>query len=124
MKKAIAFILVALFAIGAVSALDLGEFPSGKWLDEKWNGVWEFGVNFIKLNDTNGNLIYDFTDTMKDFKISPTKEGLTLSFSCAETERAYSFTKPLTLSTDLVLTVNPDWTAEDYTTNIKLQKIN
>lgn len=124
MKKAIAFILVALFAIGAVSALDLGEFPSGKWLDEKWNGIWEFGVNFIKLNDTNGNLIYDFTDTMKDFKISPTKEGLTLSFSCAETERAYSFTKPLTLSTDLVLTVNPDWTAEDYTTNIKLQKIN
>lgn len=122
MKKAIAFILVALFAIGAVSALDLGEFPSGKWLDEKWNGIWEFGVNFIKLNDTNGNLIYDFTDTMKDFKISPTKEGLTLSFSCAETERAYSFTKPLTLSTDLVLTVNPDWTAEDYTTNIKLQK--
>lgn len=122
MKKAIAFILVALFAIGAVSALDLGEFPSGKWLDEKWNGIWEFGVNFIKLNDTDGNLIYDFTDTMKDFKISPTKEGLTLSFSCAETERAYSFTKPLTLSTDLVLTVNPDWTAEDYTTNIKLQK--
>ncbi|NLM00914.1 MAG: hypothetical protein GX220_05620 [Treponema sp.] len=122
MKKVTALLLVALMAVGVVSALDLGDFPTGKWLDEKWNGVWEFGVNSIKLNSTDGSLIYDFTDTMKDFKLSPSKDGLTLTFSCAETQRAYSFTKPLALSTDLILTVDPTWTAENYVTNIKFMK--
>lgn len=132
MKKIISILLVLGLAMTAVFASDTADFiggvaetfPTGKWLDENWNGVWEFGVgNTLKLWDTEGNLIFDFTkDKVQDMKLAPdAMKGLVLSFYCPETERAYSFIKPLTASANLELIVNPDWTAEDYSTTIKFQ---
>ena len=123
MKKFITILLVLGLAVTAVFAADT-EFPTGKWLDSNWDGIWEFGIDkTIKLWKTDGELVYNFTqDKITDYKVSadPTK-GVILSFSCAETERSYQFIKPLTLSTDLELIVNPDWTTEDYETTIKFQ---
>lgn len=132
MKRILAFLLVLALACTAVfanEALDFvgaaaDSFPTGKWLDEKWGGVWEFGVgNSLKLWDTENNLIFDFArDKVQDLKLVPDAvRGLVLSFYCPETERAYKFVKPLTAGTDLELTVNPDWTDEDYITTIKFQ---
>lgn len=122
MKKIFAVLLVLGLAVTAVFAAD--DFPTGKWLDEKWNGIWEFDVgNTLKLWDTEGNLIFDFTkDKIQNFRLLPEERGFVLSFYCPETERAYEFIKPITLSADLELVVNPDWSDEDYTTTIKFQK--
>lgn len=123
MKKIIAILLVLGLTVAAVCAEDA--FPTGKWLDSNWNGIWEFGIDStLKLWDTDGNLIYNFTqDKIKDFKLTPdASKGLILSFSCPETERSYQFIKPLTLSADLELIVNPTWTDEDYSTTIKFQR--
>ena len=121
MKKIFAVLLILGFAVTAVCADD---FPTGKWLDENWNGIWEFEVgNSVKLLDTEGNLIYNFTkDKIQNFRIWPTEKGLSLSFYCPETARAYEFIKPITLSADLELVVNPDWTDEDYSTTIKFKR--
>ncbi len=121
MKKIFAILLVLGLAVTAVCADD---FPTGKWLDENWNGIWEFDVgNAIKLWDTEGNLIFDFTpDKVQKMLLMPSEKGFVLSFYCPETQRAYEFIKPITLSADLELVVNPDWTDQDYSTTIKFQK--
>ena len=51
-----------------------------------------------------------------------TTKGLELKFSCDQTNRNYTFRKPLTLSSDLELTVEPMGSDVVYTTNIKFKK--
>ena len=105
-------------------ALDLGEVK-GTWQDAKWDADWTFGADgTIVLSKTStGEEVFKFTDSnVSNFKINAGAEGVTISFKCAETERSYKFTKPLTLSADLKMTVDPDWTAEDYNTTIKFKK--
>ena len=125
MKKLFLVTLIfAMLTVGAF-ALDKGDFPTGSWIDENWNGEWFFSVEEIQLKDSvTGELIFAFTDdVISNFKLTPSTKGLTLSFYCAETERDYKFTKPITLSTDLDMEINPDWTDEDYKVAIKFSKI-
>jgi len=123
MKKFIAILLLALVALAAVSAED---FIVGKWLDEKWDGLWNLNVTdsgFTGILTKNGEKVFEFTkDNCPDWKVTPGLKGVTLTFSCKETERSYSFTKPLTLNADLDMTVTPDWNQSAYTTTIKFQK--
>jgi len=123
MKKIFAILLVLGIAVTAAFAADT-EFPTGKWLDKNWDAVWEFGIgNSLKLWNTNGDLIYDFSkDKITDLKLLPSQEGLVLSFTCPETHRSYKFVKPITLSADLELEIDRDWTDEEYSTTITLQK--
>ena len=80
----------------------------------------------VKIFIDGGSGIIPTDDTTFEDIISatPSKEGLVLSFSCAETERAYKFIKPITLSTDLEMEIDPEWTDEDYKVTIKFSKLN
>ncbi|GEM_PF-1300239 len=101
---------------------DTTQIPTGKWLDEKWNGLWviEQGGNFKLYKD--GELVFDFTGKMKDFKVSGNiSSGLTVTFSCDETDRDYTFTKGVSLSKDLELTVNYHGPNEHHKATIKFQ---
>lgn len=123
MKKILAFTAFALLAAGAF-ALDLGDIK-GTWQDSKWNANWTFGADGkIVLSDSNsGETIYTFDDSnVQDFKIDAGTSGVSVSFSCKETERAYKFTKPLSLNADLDMHIDPNWTATDYDVKIKFQR--
>ena len=102
----------------------LDEFPKGTWIDSRWDGAWEFGVkNSIILKDAKtGEVIYNFVPSKREnFKIDMTDKGLAISFYCADTKRAYKFTKPITLTTDLILDIDADFLTEHYNTNIKMK---
>ena len=124
MKKLFLVTLIfAMLTVGAF-ALDKGDFPTGSWIDENWNGEWFFSVDEIQLKDSvTGELIFAFTDdVISNFKLTPSTKGLELKFSCDQTNRNYTFRKPLSLSTDLELTVEPMGSDVVYTTNIKFKK--
>ena len=124
MKKFLAILFVLAVCVTGVFAADT-EFPTGTWIDENWDAKWVFAKDKVELFDGKGDLVYTFTkDNTVDFKLTPSKEGLILSFSCAETERAYKFIKPITLSTDLEMEIDPEWTDEDYKVTIKFSKLN
>lgn len=123
MKKILAFGAFALLSAGAF-ALDLGDIK-GTWQDSNWNANWTFGADGkITLSDSvSGNTIYTFDDSnVQDFKIDAGTSGLSVSFSCKDTERAYKFTKPLTLNSDLDMHIDPEWTTKDYDVKIKFQR--
>lgn len=121
MKKIIVFLSLLLTVGFAVSAQDFSKLPTGKWLDQKWNAVWEFGANGITLSDTNGKLIFDFKDKMADFKVDASLSKVDISFSCAETHRSYKFSKATT-NLDMDMEVLPTWLKEPYKVTMKLQK--
>ena len=124
MKKFLAVLFVLAICVTGVFAADT-DFPTGTWVDAKWDASWVFSTDKVELFDKDGELVFIFTqNNTKDFKLTPSKDGLVLSFYCAETERGYKFTKPLTLSTDLEMEINPDWTDEDYKVTIKFKKLN
>ena len=123
MKKLLTFAAVALLACGAF-ALDLGGIK-GTWQDSKWNADWTFSADGkIVLSDSNsGETIFTFDDsTVQDFKVNAGTSGVTLSFSCKETERAYKFTKPVALNADLDMHIDPNWTDSNYDVKIKFKK--
>lgn len=127
MKKlfAVLFVAAALVA-GAFAQEAESVFPSGSWVDEKWNGEWVLGVDgSIQLKDSNtGALIYNFTDDkVTEKKIEPGLDGVTLSFYCKETERYYYFKKGLSFDSNLNLRINPDWEELDYQTTIMFKSI-
>ena len=123
MKKLLA--LAAVAAIGTASfALDLGEI-NGTWQDTKYNANWNFAADgkIILSDSVTGETYFTFTDAnTQNFKLNAGASGATITFDCAETHRSYKFNKPLSLGTDLKMTVNPDWTDTDYDTTIKFQK--
>jgi hypothetical protein len=126
MKKFLISVLFAsIFAVSAF-AIDLGDFPTGSWVDEKWDAEWEIAVKAITLKDNStGKTIFTFDDnSVSDFKVSASTDGVTLTFSCAETHRAYKFRKPLSVATSLEMTIDPDWTATDYKVDIPFKKLN
>ena len=106
------------------TAQALEQIPDGTWIDSNWNAHWVMDMGKVILKDSvTGEVIYTFTkENTKDFKLTPSKEDITLSFYCAETERAYKIRKPYTLSSDLELFIEPDWTDEDYNVTIKYVK--
>ena len=122
MKTIFAMAVLAVLS-ASLFAFDLGNFPKGTWTDEKWNGNWEIGVNSIKLFDAvSGDLIYDFKDVEPKVEAG-LATGVTVSFTCPETHRSYVFNKPTTdITTDITLTVDPDWTDEDYKVTMKMKR--
>lgn len=124
MKKLLSLGIVAVIACSSVFAFDLGKIK-GTWQDKTWDADWTFtGDGTIILTKTStGEEVFTFTDAnVQDFKLDASTAGATVSFTCKETERSYTFTKPLTLSTDLDMVVNPDWTETDYETKITFKK--
>jgi hypothetical protein len=123
MKKFLAILFILSVCVVGVFAEDT-EFPTGTWIDENWDAKWVFTGDKVELYDEDDALVYTFTfDNTTDFKLTPTTEGLVLSFECAETNRAYKFIKPISLSADLEMVIDPDWTEKDYEVTIKFSKI-
>lgn len=122
MKKIFAFVAVAVMAVAGAFAMDLGAIQ-GTWQDEYYAANWTFSANgSITLTQTNGNVVYTFDDTnITDFKPIADEDGVGFSFTCAETQRKYKFVKPLTLTTDIKMVIDPDWTTEDYIAGLILQ---
>lgn len=130
MKKILAVLFLAatmVFGAFAQDATDIKvEFPSGSWIDSNWNAEWVISADMhVTLKDaTTGEIIYDF----KDDKIADkaldfnTTDGVILKFTCAETERKYYFSKPVTLSTSLFLEIDPEWTTENYKVEIYVKE--
>jgi hypothetical protein len=124
MKKILA--LLALALVGAVSAfaLDLGDIK-GTWQDKNWDADWTFSADgsIVLTKTSTGETVFKFTDSnVKNFKPVVSTSEVGFSFTCAETQRSYKFTKPISLGVDLNMTVNPDWTSSAYTTSITLKK--
>lgn len=124
MKKILGIAAVMALTVAGSFALDLGDIK-GTWKDAKWDANWTFSADgkIILKKASSGEEVFTFTDdNVQNFKLNAGANGVSVSFKCAETERAYKFTKPLTLNADLDMTVNPDWTDEDYNTSIKFQR--
>ena len=123
MKKLIALAVAAVMATG-LFALDLGGIK-GTWQDKKWDADWTFSADgkIVLTKTSTGEEVFTFKDgTVQNFKVKADTTGVSISFDCKDTERSYSFKKGLTLDADLDMVVNPDWTDEDYETEIKLKK--
>ena len=122
MKKLFAIIVLAVMTSG-LFALDLGGIK-GTWKDAKWDADWTFSADghiVLSLTST-GEKIFGFNDSnIENFKVNAGTKGVTITFYCPETERAYSFTKGVSLNTDLDMIINPDWTDEDYKVAIKMK---
>ena len=124
MKKILGFAAVFVLAATSIFALDLGDIQ-GTWKDSKWDANWTFAADgTIKLTKaSSGEEVFTFKDSnVSNFKLNAGTSGVSISFKCAETERSYKFTKPLSLSADLDMHIDPDWTSTDYDTTIKFQK--
>ncbi len=122
MKKLFLMIVLAVMATG-LFALDLGGIK-GTWTDKTWDAEWTFSADghIILTLASTGEVVYDFNDsTIQNFKVSAGTKGVTITFDCKDTERSYSFTKGVSLSTDLDMVINPDWTSEDYSVALKLK---
>lgn len=122
MKKLLSLIAVGFVFLTSTFALDLGDVK-GTWKDTNWDAKWTFSADGkILLTDKNGDTVYTFTDeNVKDYKLDVNTSGVSISFYCKDTQRAYKFTKPITLNADLDMHINPDWTSEDYDVKIKWQ---
>ncbi len=124
MKKLFLMVVLAVMATG-LFALDLGGIK-GTWTDKAWDADWTFSADghIILTLASTGEVIYDFNDsTIQNFKVkADTTKGVTITFDCKDTERSYSFTKGVSLSTDLDMVINPDWTTTDYDVALKLKK--
>ena len=123
MKKLLALAVAAIMTAG-LFALDLGGIK-GTWQDKKWDADWTFSADgkIVLTKTSTGEEVFTFKDgTVQNFKVKADTTGVSISFDCKDTERSYSFKKGLTLDADLDMVVNPDWTDEDYETEIKLKK--
>ena len=123
MKKLIALAVAAVMAAG-LFALDLGGIK-GTWQDKKWDAVWTFSADgkIVLTKTSTGEEVYTFKDgTVQNFKVKADTSGVSISFDCKDTERSYTFKKGISLDSDLDMTVDPDWTKEDYKTVIKFKK--
>ena len=122
MKKLFVMVILAVMSSG-LFALDLGGIK-GTWKDAKWDADWTFSADghIVLSLKKKKKKIYDFNEsTISDFKVNADTKGVTISFYCKDTERAYKFTKGVSLNTDLDMVINPDWTDEDYSVAIKMK---
>ncbi|MCQ2596302.1 MAG: hypothetical protein MJ181_00510 [Treponema sp.] len=117
MKKFIVAAIMAALCVFAVAADDVDltkpatqirlpdDWNFGKWYDAKWDAYWEIGNNDIKIYKGN-DLVISFDGKITNYTVKAGTKGLTISFDCAETNRSYAITKPISLSTDLNLVVD------------------
>ncbi len=123
MKKTVIvlwFLAIVSLAVSAQS-VNMGDFPRGKWLDAKWNAVWEFGADNVRILDTAGAVVYDFKDKITDFKVDVGLTEAKVSFTCKDAARKYVFTKGIK-DLDLTMKIDPDWSATDYTVTMPFQR--
>jgi hypothetical protein len=123
MKKILlALLIISSAAVSLFSeGIELGDFPLGKWTDAKWEAVWEFRSNNIRILDNDGDVYYDFEGkTIENFTVKPSMSGVVLSFYCVETGKKYEFTKGVT-NLDLEMEINTD-TGINYKTKLPLKK--
>ena len=123
MKKLYACIALAIVACALVAAegINLGDFPKGKWLDAKWNAVWEFGADNIRILDTAGAEVYSFKNKITDFKVDVGLTEAKISFTCKDAGRKYTFVKGIK-DLDLAMEIDPDWTTTNYKATLPFQK--
>jgi hypothetical protein len=100
MKKLFAVLIVFLTAVSlSADPIHLGNFPVGQWLDANYNAVWDFTSNNIRILNTDGKVLYDFSDkTIQNFQVIAEGAQPGISFTCPESGRSYKFLKPLTNS--------------------------
>jgi len=93
MKKLIIVLVLLLAATALFGQIRTGAFPTAKWLDDRYDAVWEFTENNIRiLSSTDGSVLWDFAGkTIKDFKVTVENAQPTITFSCVEADRSYSF---------------------------------
>ncbi len=120
MKKIFALALAACVSIAGAFAFDVGSIR-GSWIDERYDAKWTFSANQIDLYiASTGQHVYTFTDdNIEGFKVNMQTTGASISFRCPGARRYYTFTKPVELTTDLDVNINPDWTDLDYRTRFK-----
>jgi hypothetical protein len=119
MKKLLA-VLIILLAAASLPAdpINLGNFPLGQWLDANYDAVWDFTSNNIRILNTDGKILYDFSDkTIIDFRVflEGTQPGI--SFTCPETGRSYKFLKSL-ISSDMIMEIERS-NKPKYSVNMK-----
>ncbi len=110
MKKLILTLTILFLAAGFITAetFDLGKFPNGTWIDNNFDAVWELSVDNIRILDTAGGVYYDFSEaTVPDFDVSADLKGVTITFSCDETGKAYKLYKPTSTGTSITLEIDP-----------------
>jgi len=121
MKKLIVLLAVFFVAVSlSADPIQLGSFPVGKWLDSNYDAVWDFASNNIRILDTSGTVLYDFSSkTVENFKVflDGTQPGI--SFNCPEAGRSYRFLKPLT-DTDVIMEIERSELPK-YTVTMKKQ---
>jgi len=119
MKKLFVAAVVAVMCVFSVAAQELADFTLstttvhfpegwtlGSWYDSTWDATWTFENNDIKLTK-NDELIQSFKDVVQNYNVKvDVSEGITVSFDCPYTNRSYAFTKPVSLSTDLVMKID------------------
>ncbi len=123
MKKILIICLLLIAGTSMVwsGGLNLGNFPLGKWLDARWNAVWEFNSGNIRILTPSGDVYYDFNGkTIENFSVKPSAKGLSLSFYCKETGKKYNFIKPLT-NLNLLMEIRTD-TGNNYKVELPFQK--
>lgn len=125
MKKLFAVLIVAMTMVFGAFA-EGGNFPTGSWIDENWDAEWTINTdgNISLKNAKTGALIWYFDKAeVQDYKFDVSLDGAVITFYVPATSRAYQFKKDLSMSADLILTINPDWEELDYQTMIKFKDV-
>ena len=132
MKKFLVVLAVAaLTATGAFAQAADNQIPQGTWTDTKYNADWTFQINtesdtICELRDRDsGELIYKFTKgNVQDFAITPSNDGISVSWKCRAKNREYKFTKPVNFDTGLQLEVHNTYYNEDHKAKIEYKLLN
>jgi len=121
MKK-IVLVLVLVFTAASLFAapIPLGEFPTGRWLDNNYDAIWEFTYNNIRIVSPSGFVYYDFSaKTVENFRFSYDGDNPRITFSCPEAGRTYRFTIIRPENNALMDIDRPN--QERYTVNMRRQ---
>jgi len=122
MKKLI-IVLVLLLAATALfgQSIKIGAFPPGKWLDGKYDAIWEFSTSNIRILDSKtGDVAWDFAGkTIQGLNVNEAGRSTTMTFTCPDAGRSYSF-KASGAEGDVVMEIERDGLPK-YTVTMKKQ---
>jgi hypothetical protein len=97
-EKLVIVFVVFLLVATAASSIDLGNFPSGSWIDANYDALWTFSTDNIVLSYTDGEEVFDFNGKIDNFLVAPGANGIEVSFNCEETGWGYKFVKTLDIT--------------------------
>jgi hypothetical protein len=120
MKKLVVATFMLLFSISLFADIDVGEFTWGEWLDPNYNAIWSIRNSNVRILDLEGGVYYNFDGkTIRNLSVTPTTEGLAVSFFVDETQKAYTLIQPLT-GRDIILRIERDG-FDDYEVTMPFQ---